>query len=244
MAWGGMRMLEPKERVVMISGADQGIGLAVALVLAARGSSLSPGARDEAALADATADLPARPTHGSRGEAADARITARPAAYTAHRFDRMKTVVANARLEHGTGVEDADESAYDAMRKVHSEGSSPIVCAPIPHVRRARAGPPVVIDLLFGKRMLPDSPGDPASTCAAVALARSASGDGCRDGLRAAAGRSLMPDTAMIARQAGPPDVSRLPPEVSAETVRRAVALPNDASVAGILLNSRREAMF
>jgi NAD(P)-dependent dehydrogenase (short-subunit alcohol dehydrogenase family) len=51
-------MLTPTGRVVLISGANRGIGLALAQVLYAKGYTLSLGARDIASLARATTTMP------------------------------------------------------------------------------------------------------------------------------------------------------------------------------------------
>ena len=50
-------MLSPEGRVVMVSGANRGIGLAVATALHARGYTLSLGARDAGKLDAATSPL-------------------------------------------------------------------------------------------------------------------------------------------------------------------------------------------
>ena len=54
-------MLDPKGRVVLISGANRGIGLALTRTLYAHGYTLSLGARDAASLARLAAEMdPAR----------------------------------------------------------------------------------------------------------------------------------------------------------------------------------------
>lgn len=237
-------MLESTGRVVMISGANRGIGLAVASVLAAKGYTLSLGARDETALAEATAGLPAARTLRSRWEAADAATTASWVERTAHHFGRIDAVVANAGLARDARLEDADESAYDAMWEVNFKGPLRLVRAAMPHLRRAGAGRIAVIASLSGKRLLSDSLGYAASKFAAVALAHSARRVGWHDGVRATAVCPGMVDTDMIAGQEIPPGEFRIPPQVIAETVAYALALPNEASVAEILVNSRMEAMF
>lgn len=237
-------MLEPAGRVVMISGANRGIGLATASILAARGYSLSLGARDEAALAEATAGLPPGRTLRCRWEAADAATTTAWVERTASHFGRIDAVVANAGLSRDARLEDADEAAYDAMWEVNFKGPLRLVRSAMPHLRHAGTGRIVVLASLSGKRLLSDSLGYAASKFAAVALAHAARRVGWNHGVRATAVCPGMVDTDMIAHRNIPPGEFRIPPRAIAETVAYALALPNEASVAEILVNSRMEAMF
>ena len=89
-------MLSPDGRVVMISGANRGIGLAAANLLADRGYLLSIGARDPAALEAATAHLPAERVHRAVWDAKQPALSQAWADSTAARFGRIDAVLANA----------------------------------------------------------------------------------------------------------------------------------------------------
>lgn len=65
-------MLSPDGRVVMISGANRGIGLATARLLAEQGYLLSLGARDTAMLEAATHGMPRDRVYRCQWEAQDA----------------------------------------------------------------------------------------------------------------------------------------------------------------------------
>ena len=89
-------MLAPDGRVVMISGANRGIGLAAANLLAGRGYRLSLGARDPAALESATAHLAADRIHRFTWDAKDAALSQARADSTVERYGRIDAVLANA----------------------------------------------------------------------------------------------------------------------------------------------------
>lgn len=237
-------MLMPEGRVVMISGANRGIGLATAGALAAKGYSLSLGARDADALDAATADLPAGRVLRCRWQAEDAGTSKAWVARTAEHFGRIDAVVANAGLSLDARLEDEDESAYDAMWEVNFKGPLRLVRAAMPHLRASDRGRVVVLASLSGKRLLSDSLGYAASKFAAVALAHAARRVGWDHGVRATAICPGMVDTDMISHRNIPSGEFKIPPQAIAETIAYALSLPNEASVAEILVNSRMEAMF
>jgi len=237
-------MLMPEGRVVMISGANRGIGLATARILAAKGYTLSLGARDTDALEEATAGLPAGRILRCRWQAEDAAASKAWVARTAERFGRIDAVAANAGLSLDARLEDDDESAYDAMWEVNFKGPLRLVRAAMPHLRASGSGRVVVLASLAGKRLLSDSLGYSASKFAAVALAHAVRRAGWDHGVRATAVCPGMVDTDMVAHRNTPSNEFKIRPEAIAETIAYALSLPNDASVAEILVNSRMEAMF
>ena len=104
-------MIQPEGRVVMVSGANRGIGAATARLLAARGYRLSLGARDPASI-DAAAPGEAL---AARWEAGDPESSRAWVAATRERFGRLDAVVMNAGLLLDAAMADEDESAFDAM---------------------------------------------------------------------------------------------------------------------------------
>ena len=96
----------------MISGNSRGIGLATARTLAAKGYSLSLGARDLDALEAATAGLPPERTLCCCWQAEDAGTAKAWVARTSQHFGRIDAAVANAGLSREARLEDEDESDY------------------------------------------------------------------------------------------------------------------------------------
>jgi NADP-dependent 3-hydroxy acid dehydrogenase YdfG len=237
-------MLTPDGRVVMISGANRGIGLAAARILAAQGYSLSLGARDPAKLASAVAYLPAERLLLCPWEATDRAASPGWVAETLTRFGRLDAVFANAGLSLPAGLEDEDETAYDAMWEVNFKGPLRLIRAAVPSLRAAGTGRVLVLASLAGKRILTDSLGYPASKFAAVALTHAVRRSGWADGVRATAICPGMVDTDMVAHRATPEGEFKISPEAVARSVAYLLSLPNDASVAELLINSRNEAMF
>ncbi len=235
-------MLAPDGRVVMISGANRGIGLATANLLAERGYRLSLGARDPAALEAATAHLPADRTHRVPWEAKDPALSRGWANSAVERFGRIDAVLANAGVSLGARLEDDDEAAYDEMWEVNFKGPLRLIRAALPRLRASANGRVVVIASLSGKRLLSDSLGYAASKFAAVALTHAVRRAGWDDGVRATAICPGLVDTDMVAAKTAPEGEFKIEPQAIAASVAYLLSLPNNASVAELLINSRLEA--
>lgn len=235
-------MLAPDGRVVMISGANRGIGLATANLLAGQGYRLSLGARDPAALEAATGTLPADRVLRCRWEAGDDATSKTWVANTAGRFGRIDAVFANAGVSLAANLEDEDETPYDAMWEVNFKGPLRLIRAALPQLRAAGSGRVVTLASLAGKRLLSDSLGYPASKFAAVALTHAVRRAGWSDGVRATAICPGLVDTDMVAAKQAPEGEFKIEPGTIAASVAYLLSLPNEASVAELLINSRLEA--
>ena len=93
-------MLNPKNRVIMISGANRGIGLATAHALAEAGYTLSLGARDPSSIPN---DAPGGLRH--RWEATDVSCSVAWVEATLAEYGRVDGVVMNAGVELGGDLE-------------------------------------------------------------------------------------------------------------------------------------------
>jgi NADP-dependent 3-hydroxy acid dehydrogenase YdfG len=235
-------MLSPNGRVVMISGANRGIGLATAKLLADRGYLLSLGARDPEALEAATAALPADRVLRCTWEARDRSTAKTWADTTVEHFGRIDAIVANAGLSLAAHLEDEDETPYDEMWEVNFKGPLRLIRAALPMLRTCGTGRVITLASLAGKRVLSDSLGYPASKFAAVALTHAVRRSGWADGIRATAICPGMVDTDMVAAKAIPEGEFKIEPAAIAESVAYLLSLPNNASVAELLINSRFEA--
>lgn len=235
-------MLIADNRVIMISGANRGIGLATATLLANSGYRLSLGVRDPSAMDAAGLGDDVLVAHW------DATVPETSTAWaeaTNARFGRIDGVVMNAGVGLTATLEDPDETAYDTMWETNFKGPLRLIRAAMPSLRQSGHGRVVNIVSLAGKRVFRESMvGYAASKFAALALTHAIRQSGWDDGVRATAICPGMVDTRMVAENETPPGEFKIDPETIAETVAYALSLPNNAAVAEILVNSRLEAMF
>jgi NADP-dependent 3-hydroxy acid dehydrogenase YdfG len=238
-------MLSPEGRVVMVSGANRGIGLAVAKALHARGYTLSLGARDVAKLDAATQGLGRERVMTAPFDACDKASAVAWVEATLRRFGRIDGLVNNAGIALDVTLEDEDESAYDAMWEVNVKGPLRLIRLALPHLRRAGTGRIVNVASLSGKRVKSDKmAGYAMSKFAVMALTHAVRRAGWDDGVRATAVCPSFVATDMTDWVKNVPRAEMIQPEDLAELVATALALPNNAVVAELLVNCRLEDMF
>ena len=225
-------------RVIMISGANRGIGRAVAEKLYTDGYRLSLGARQVAGLESLTADWDGERVFSHVFEARERESADGWAAATAGRFGGIDGVVANAGVIHGFGVEEQDEDLLDEMWEVNVKGPLRLIRAAFPQLRKAGRGRVVNIVSLSGKRVKGRDVGGYAMTKhAAAALTNAVRYAGWDDGIR---GTSICPGYVATDMTAGVKSFERekmIPAASVAELVALALSLPNEASVAEIPVN-------
>jgi NAD(P)-dependent dehydrogenase (short-subunit alcohol dehydrogenase family) len=238
-------MLPAEGRVIMISGANRGIGLAVARCLHDKGYSLSLGARDPARLEAATAGLdPARVLRRAY-EANDrnpggglARVWLES---TVARFGRLDGLVNAAGILRQVTVEDDDEAAFDELWRVNVMGPLRLTRLALPHLKAGGAGRIVNLASLSGKRVAGPSAGYAMSKFAVVALSQATRHSGWDEGVRVTALCPGYVATEMVADVADPPAEAMIQPADLAELVATVIALPNTAAVAELPVNCRLE---
>ncbi len=237
-----MAKLSPEGRVILISGANRGIGLATAESLGRLGYHLSLGARRPDEIPELNASEP-HMTHywdAIQQEASEEWVTA-----TMARYGRIDGLVLNAGVELGGSLESGTEEEFDRMFAVNFKGPLWLVRAALPHLRASGSGRVINIVSLAGKRVLrSEILGYSASKFAAISLTHAIRQAGWGDGIRATSICPGMVETRMTKHISTPADQFMMEPETIAETVAYALSLPNNAIVAEILVNSRYEAMF
>jgi NADP-dependent 3-hydroxy acid dehydrogenase YdfG len=237
-------MLSPEGRVVMVSGANRGIGLAVARCLYDKGYRLSLGGRNAGKLAAAHGDFDkAR----AITVAFDARDRARCEAWVARtvsQFGRIDGLVNNAGISLKVGIEDDDEAAYDAMWEVNVKGPLRLIRFALPYLKKSGSGRVVNVSSLSGKRVKNANAGYAMSKFAVIALTHAVRRLGWEDGVRATAICPSFVATDMTAHVTAVPRGEMIQPADLAELVATALALPNNAVVAELLVNCRLEDMF
>jgi 3-oxoacyl-[acyl-carrier protein] reductase len=125
-------------RVVLVTGAAQGIGLAVSEGFLASGTSLVALDRDDATLKNAFADrdnvLPLAV------DVADADAVARAVAQAVERWGRVDVAVNNAGITRDTVVWKMSDTQWREVLDVHLSGTFHVTRAVIPHMRAAGYG--------------------------------------------------------------------------------------------------------
>lgn len=233
-------MIPADQRVVMISGASRGIGAAIARRLAEAGFRLSLGLRNPAT---APAGDPAR-CHVARYDALEREAAQAWVAATVERFGRIDAVVNNAGISRHVPIEDENEAALDEMWLVNVKAPLRVVRAALPYLKRSGAGRVINVASLSGKRVRNANNGYAMTKFAVVALTHSVRRLGWEHGIRATA---LCPGFVATDMTAHVKEVGRsemIRPEELAELVAALLALPNNAVVAELLVNSRFEEML
>ncbi|NIR32081.1 MAG: SDR family NAD(P)-dependent oxidoreductase [Gammaproteobacteria bacterium] len=230
--------LSPQGRVVLVSGANRGIGRAIVERLHAEGYALSLGAREESSLDPIVSRMDPKRTMVHAFEARDANSPSAWVAAVHARFGRIDGVVNNAGVMHGFDVEDPDESKLDAMWETNAKGPLRLIRAAFPYLKACGAGRVVNIVSLSGVRVRSARvAGYAMSKHAALALTHAVRYSGWEHGVRATA---ICPGYVATDMTAGVRALAReemIPAHVVAQLVATVLALPNSASVTELPVN-------
>ncbi|MCF3932249.1 SDR family NAD(P)-dependent oxidoreductase [Acuticoccus sp. M5D2P5] len=237
-------MLDPAGRVIMVSGANRGIGRAITEKLLSKGYRVSAGARDVAGLKDVLApvanahllcaqyDAETRATYKAWVEA------------TLTTFGRIDGLVNNAGTSNTFSIEDGDEADFDRLVTINLKGPLFMTRLVMPHLRKVGHGRIVNISSLSGKRVANANVAYAMTKHALMALTHSTRRIGWDDGVRATAvcpsfvATDLTADVTKVRRE------DMIDPADLAELVATAIALPNNAVMAEMLVNCKLEDLF
>jgi NAD(P)-dependent dehydrogenase (short-subunit alcohol dehydrogenase family) len=229
-------------RVAMVSGANRGIGLAVARELKAAGFALSLGVRRPESA-------PAELSQGGDALVHRYEATDRPSARawveaTAARFGRIDALVNNAGIAPQVRLEDGAEEDLDALFDVNVKGPFRLIQAALPHLKASGAGRVVNVASLSGKRVMGLNVGYQMSKHAVVALTHGVRRLGWEHGIRATALCPGYVDTDLTAQVQDLPHEEMTRPEDLARIVALVLQLPHNAALAEVLVNCRYELML
>ncbi|MEO8302916.1 MAG: SDR family NAD(P)-dependent oxidoreductase [Betaproteobacteria bacterium] len=236
-------MIDPTGRVVLISGANRGIGLALAQVLYAKGYTLSLGARDLASLSRVTAAMDPARIHTHRYDAKDWPGQAGWVDAAMRRFGRLDVLINNAGIGESMTIRNAEEAALDEIWAVNCKAPLNMIRCALPHLEASGSGRIVNIVSLSGKRVANDNIAYNMTKFAVMALTHGARKQGWDKGVRATA---LCPSFVRTDLTAGVTAITpeqMIDPADLAELAATIIALPNTAAVAELLVNCRFEAM-
>jgi len=226
----------------MISGANRGIGLAIARELQQAGLALSLGIRRPAAFTDTLAreaDVLLHAYEAQERDAAKAWVDA-----TIARFGRLDVLVNNAGISRFVGLEEGSEDDLDALIAINVKAPFRVIRAALPHLKAAGAGRVINVASLSGKRVMGLNAGYQMSKHAVVALTHAVRRVGWEHGIRATALCPGFVETDLTARVTDLPHEQMTDPVDLARLVATVVALPNTAAVAELLVNCRYEHML
>lgn len=228
-------MMDPAGRVAMVSGAARGIGRAVTERLLAAGYIVSAGVRDVSRL-PVNDRLSAHRFDAAAPGSAEAWVAA-----TMARHGRIDALVNAAGINPRAAMLDADETAFDAMWTVNAKGPMRVIRAAWSHLVAAGEGRVVNIASLSGKRVRNENLGYAMSKFAVMALTQEVRRQGWEHGIRATAVCPGFVDTDMTSHVTKVSRDAMTHPEDVAALIESVLRLPNNATVAELLVNCRHE---
>ncbi|MBT8080404.1 MAG: SDR family NAD(P)-dependent oxidoreductase [Gammaproteobacteria bacterium] len=237
-------LIDPGGRVVMISGASRGIGEAIAKKLLADGYRASLGVRDVAATAERFSQFAGDKLLIDAFDAAQPDTAQSWLENTLQTFGKLHGLVNNAGIWRQVNFETGDEDDLDALWEVNVKAPFRLTRCALPHLRACGTGRIVNIASTDGVRFRDStcSVGYTMSKHALMAMSHAARQFGYDDGVRVTA---LCPGAVATELVAGVPGVTpaagQLAPETIAHIVATLMALPNNASVAWMPVNTRLE---
>ena len=225
--------------MVMLSGANRGMGAAIATRLAADGYRLSLGARRLDALAQVAPDIGPDRVLLNYHEATDFDSARDWVQATVDHFGGIDVLVNNAGIVDRTGLESVEEAVLDEMWAVNVKGPLRLIRQALPHLRRSGSGRVVNMASLSAKRVKGDLiVGYSMTKYALLALSHAIRQIGWDDGVRVTA---ICPGP-VATDMMDPDDDTITQPEDVADLVATVIALPNTASVSELLIGCRLEA--
>jgi len=231
-------MIQPDGRVILVSGANRGIGLSVAKHLSFRGYCLSLGARKIDKLVKATTDFPEERTALFEYDAGKKEDAQNWVSGTVKRFLKIDGLVNNAGIakpEFTLNLD--DELKLDKMIEINLKGPLRLISNAMPFLKKSGQGRVINVSSLSGKRVRNQNVGYSITKFGLVALTHTVRQEGWEHGIRATA---LCPsfvktDLTSDVKKVSPDEM--IQPGDLAELIDTVLSLPNTASIAELLVN-------
>ena len=234
-------MIDPNGRVVLISGANRGIGLAIARNLYRAGFSLSLASRKVSALDSIVEDWSMERILTTKFEAMDKSTHSDWVEKTLVKFGRIDCLINNAGIMESVSVDDEEdnEEALDRMWAVNVKAPLSLTRLTLPYLKKSGTGRVINVASLAGKAVYGSSVGYSMTKFAAVALSHATRHGGWDDGVRCTALCPGYVATDMTSAVESISIDSMISPDDLAELVRTVISLSNTASVAELVVNCR-----
>ncbi|MBN1994267.1 MAG: SDR family NAD(P)-dependent oxidoreductase [Anaerolineae bacterium] len=223
--------MTPENRVVILTGATQGIGRAAAYVLAGAGCKLALAARDGAVLQELAAELAAagRPAIPIPTDMGDPTQAAALASKTAAAFGGIDVVINNAAIGVRDSVLDFREEEARRVMDVNYFGPLALIRAALPYLKaNSRGGLIINISSIVGRRAMPGIAGYCASKAALEKMAESLRVELKADNVRVSTvypgvTATSFNDHSLGSSQAGRGRMSGVPPERVARAILKTI---------------------
>ena len=236
-------ILPPNGRIVMVTGANRGMGLAIATRLRADGYRLSVGVRDPVkfpGLIDG-AD-PATLVHAF--DAHDPASASHWVAATVAHFGGVDVLINNAGVLHNIGFDPAEIPKLDEMWEVNVKAPFRLISLVLPLLERCGHGRIINMSSLAGLRYKGkgSSFSYAMTKSALLSLSQGARHAGWEHGIRVTALCPGATDTPMTLSKKPRQELIR--PATIAQMVATILSLPNAASVAFVPMNPDLEVLY
>jgi len=236
-------MLKPNNRVILISGASSGIGLAIAKLLLEEGYNLSLGVRNIEKTKKLFSKCKSQNYLIEKFEATDLKTIDSWVENTMNIFGKIDGLINNAGILKIVSFDEGEIEELNELWKVNVVAPFYLTKLCLPHIKKTNYGRIINIASTDGKRYRESvSVGYSMVKHALVSMSHATRIAGWNDGIRVTAICPGAVDTNLLN---GIPGVTtskqRLKPETIAYTVSYVLSLPKNASVAELPINARVE---
>ena len=236
-------MLKPNNRVILISGASSGIGLAIAKLLLEEGYNLSLGVRNIEKTKNLFSKCKSQNYIIEKFEATDLKTIDSWVENTINIFGKIDGLINNAGILKIVSFDEGEIEELNELWKVNVVAPFYLTKLCLPHIKKTNYGRIINIASTDGKRYRESvSVGYSMVKHALISMSHATRIAGWNDGIRVTAICPGAVDTNLLN---GIPGVTtskqRLKPETIAHTVSYVLSLPKNASVAELPINARVE---
>lgn len=234
-------MLEPNNRVIMVSGANRGIGKAIAIALYDAGYSVSLAARDVKSLDSVVSSFAPDRVLCAHYDAEDKGTHEQWVNQTEQQFSRIDGLINNAGMVVRVKVDEERDEELDRMWEVNVKAPLSMIRTALPHLKRSGHGRIVNVASIAGKGVYNNNVGYAMTKFAVVALSHATRHLGWDDGVRCTALCPSFVRTDMTADVETFPLDDMMEPADLAALVVTVIGLSNTASVAELIVNCRND---
>ncbi|MED5240855.1 MAG: SDR family NAD(P)-dependent oxidoreductase, partial [SAR324 cluster bacterium] len=231
-------MESSEKKVIMISGANRGIGRAIAERLLGDGYLLSLGVRNLVKLPNTLKSQVETQILYHSYDARDRESAKKWVDLTAEKFGGIDVLVNNAGILHTNGLEDDAEELLDDMWEVNAKAPLRLTRLAFPYLRESGSGRVIDIISMSGKRIKGDWVGYSMSKYAAMAASQTARLKGWDDGIRVTSiCTGFVQSDMTVGNVPSFPQKNMSRPEDVAQVVSTLLLLSNESAVPEVTMN-------